>query len=328
VRSVQLFVPQFVPDPPDPAEALSGHPALQRLLARARRQRVAADHFEAVLCGAFAVRAQDDWPVAPLTLRADGQAPGEHFWLRADPVHLHAQRSELVLVDGDRLDIASGEAAALVDALNLHFSPDGLGFTAPAATRWYVRLPQPARLRTTPLRLAAGRSVDALLPTGADALAWHRRANEAQMLLHAHAVNQAREARGAPAINSLWFWGGGRLPECSANLRVWAEDVLTCGLALCAGRPLEPLPADGAQWLARAGEGEHLVTLELAPRGAWRERADHLERAWLEPLLRAVARGGLQLTLITHHAESALRFTLSRGDLWKVWRRGFGLWHA
>jgi hypothetical protein len=70
------------------------------------------------------------------------------------------------------------------------------------------------------------------------------------------------------------------------------------------------------------------VTLDLPPRGAWRERADHLERAWLEPLLRAVARGSLQLTLITHHAESALRFTLSRGDLWKVWRRGFGSWHA
>jgi hypothetical protein len=328
VRSVQFFVPQFVPDPPDSAEALSGHPALQRLLARARRQREAAEHFEAVLCGAFSVRAQDDWPVAPLTLRAEGQAPGEHFWLRADPVHLRAQRSELVLVDGHRLDIASGEAAALVDALNRHFSADGLHFTAPAATRWYVRLPQPARLRTTPLRLAAGRSVDALLPTGADALAWHRRANEAQMLLHAHAVNQAREACGAPTINSLWFWGGGRLPECSANLRVWAEDVLTRGLALCARRPLEPLPADAAEWVARAGDGEHLVTLELPRYGAWPERADHLERAWLEPLLRAVARGSLQLALITHHAGNALRFTLSRSDLWKVWRRGYGFAHV
>jgi len=324
VRSVQLFVPQLVPDLPDPAEAISRRPDLQRLLARARRQRVAADHFEAMLCGAFAVHAQDDWPVAPLTLRADGQAPGEHFWLRADPVHLHAQQSGLMLVDGARLDIASGEAAALVDALNRHFSADGLAFTAPAAARWYVRLPQPARLRTTPVRLAAGRSVDALLPTGADALAWHRRANEAQMLLHAHAVNAAREARGAPAVNSLWFWGGGRLPECSAHLRVWAEDVLTRGLALCARRPLEPLPADAAEWLARAGDGEHLVTLETlsgGQRGGWDERLAHLERAWLEPLLRAVARGGLQLALVTHHAGNSLRFTLSRSDLWKLWRR-------
>jgi hypothetical protein len=328
VRSVQLFVPQFVPDPPDSAAALSQHMALQRLLARARRQRTAADHFEAALCGVFAVRVQDDWPIAPLTLCADGQAPSEHFWMRADPVHLHAQRSELVLVDGERLEIGRGEAAALVDALNRHFSADDLLFSAPAATRWYVRVPQPARLRTTPLSLAAGHSVDGLLPSGPDALAWHRRANEVQMLLHAHPVNEAREAHGASAINSLWFWGGGRLPECSANLRVWADDVLTRGLALCARRPLEPLPADAAQWLARAGDGEHLVTLELPRSGGWRERVEHLERAWLEPLLRAVARGGLQLALTTHHAGNALRFMLSRSDLWKLWRRGDGFARA
>ena len=29
------------------------------------------------------------------------------------------------------------------------------------------------------------------------------------MLLHAHPVNEAREARGEPAVNSLWLWGAG-----------------------------------------------------------------------------------------------------------------------
>ena len=332
MRSVQLFVPQLVPDLPDPAEALSRHPALHRLLARARKQCVAADHFEALLCGAFAVQPQDDWPVAPLTLRADGEAPGERFWLRADPVHLHAEQGDLVLVDGERLDITHGEAAALVDALNRHFSTDGLEFTAPTPTRWYVHLQQPLRLHTTPLSLATGRRVDALLPTGGDALAWHRCANEAQMLMHAHPVNEAREAQGALPINSLWFWGGGRLPECRASLSVWADDALTRGLALCAKRPLAPPPADAADWLARAGDGEHLVTLEIfsgAERRGWDDGAALFDQAWLHPLLRALARGGLQaLALITHHAGHALRFTLARADLWKVWRRGYGLLHA
>jgi hypothetical protein len=31
------------------------------------------------------------------------------------------------------------------------------------------------------------------------------------------------------------------------------------------------------------------------------------------------------LALITHHAGHVLRFTLARGDLWKLWRRGYGL---
>jgi hypothetical protein len=332
VRSVQLFVPQLVPDLPDPDDALLRHPALRRLLARSRKQRTAVDHFEAALCAAFAVRPQDDWPVAPLTLRADGEAPGERFWLRADPVYLQAQQGDLVLVHGERLDIATGEAAALVHALNDHFSADGLDFIAPTPTRWYVRLPQPARLCSTPLSLAAGRGVDALLPRGADALAWHRRANEVQMLLHAHPVNEAREARGAPPINSLWFWGGGRLPDCVATGSVWADDALTRGLALCARVPLASAATDAADWLARAGDGEHLATLEVfsrAERNGWDEAAARFDRAWLDPLLRAVARGGLQaLALITHHAGNALRFTLSRGDLWKLWRSGHGLLHA
>ena len=326
MRSLQLLVPQLVPDLPDATAALSRYPALQRLLHRARKQRVAAEHFEAVLCSLFAVQPQDDWPIGALTLRADNGAPGEHFWLRADPVHLHARQTDLVLVDGEHLDIAIGEATALVDALNRHFSAEGLAFSAPTTMRWYVRLPQPARLRATPLSRAAGRSIDALLPTGPDALAWHRRANEAQMLLHAHPVNQAREALAVPPINSLWFWGGGRLPECNAGLTVWAEDVLTRGLAWCARRPPTPLPTDAADWLARAGEGEHLVTLEaFSADQSWNECAARLERAWADPLRRALARGELQgLTLITHHAGNALRFTLSRSDLWKSWRNRFG----
>jgi hypothetical protein len=128
------LVPQLVPDLPDATDALSRYPALQRLLRRARKQHVAAEHFEAVLCSLFAVQPQDDWPIAALTLRADNGAVGEHFWLRADPVHLHARQTDLMLVDGEHLDIAIGEATALVDALNRHFSAEGLA-ALPSAPR-------------------------------------------------------------------------------------------------------------------------------------------------------------------------------------------------
>ncbi len=43
---------------------------------------------------------------------------------------------------------------------------------------------------------ALNRSVKHHLPQGADALAWHRVMNEAQMILHTHPVNVAREANG------------------------------------------------------------------------------------------------------------------------------------
>jgi hypothetical protein len=44
---------------------------------------------------------------------------------------------------------------------------------------------------------------------------WRHAINEAQMVLHAHPVNQARQAAGQPVVNSLWPWGGGRLPAAT-----------------------------------------------------------------------------------------------------------------
>jgi len=336
VRSVRLFVPQLLPDPPGPADALLRFPNLHRLLARARLQRTPADHSQAVLCAEFGVRVQgDDWPVAPLTLLADGHVPGADFWLRADPVHLQARQSDLVLVDSDRLGISATEAAALIESLNLHFSEEGLSFLAPAAQRWYIRVSQPARLRTIPPDQAAGRSIASLLPRGDDALAWHRRANEVQMLLHEHPVNAAREAAGTPPINSVWFWGGGRLPPSVAaeDAQVWALDPLARGLALNARRALHAPPGGAQAWLAQAADGRHLVLPDLfegaQQHAAWDQRTAHFDAVWLAPLLQALSRGALrELALITHHAGSALRFMLSRADLWKLWRRNYSLAHA
>ncbi len=63
------------------------------------------------------------------------------------------------------------------------------------------------------------RSINSHLPRGDDALAWHRVMNEAQMIMHAHPVTAAREARGAPPANSIWLWGGGTLPRRIAATR-------------------------------------------------------------------------------------------------------------
>ncbi|MCD8503569.1 MAG: hypothetical protein LRY53_01790 [Burkholderiaceae bacterium] len=40
--------------------------------------------------------------------------------------------------------------------------------------------------------------------------AWRKRVNEIQMAWHDHPVNQRREQRGLPAINSVWLYGGAR----------------------------------------------------------------------------------------------------------------------
>jgi hypothetical protein len=330
--TLELVLSGLAPDASDAwRTALRRLPALRKVLARARHHAVACEHPPALLLERFGVAIQEDWPAAPFCLLGDEVDPGGHVWLRADPVHLLPQQSSLVLVGADRLRLRAQECAALLADVNRHLEPVELTLSAPHPSRWYLRVPRPLRIRTTPTEAAQGRSVDPLLPQGPDALPVHTWVNEIQMLLHDHPVNSARADAGVLPVNSLWLWGAGRLvaPAASPTSSVWTDDALLCGLARAAGLPLHAPPADADDWLARAGTGEHLILLPGAGTGAadsagadWRDHAERWERSWLAPLLAALSNRRLGgLTLTTHHGEQALRFSVAPGDLWKVWRR-------
>ncbi|HTS53050.1 MAG TPA: hypothetical protein VMH26_07235 [Burkholderiales bacterium] len=319
MRSLRLFLPQPLPV----AGALAGLPALARILSRARAIACGAGGWEAALLESFGVQRQCDWPVAPLSWLGDGGEAGASYWLRADPVHLRAERDALVLIDGRHFALEAEAASALVQALNAHFESDGLRFFAPSPMRWYVAMDRVPEIATSPLRAVAGRSVEPLLPQGDGALTWHRWFNDIQMMFHIHAVNEARESAGQATVNSVWFWGGGVLP---ARVRggfagLWGEDPLARGLARAAGLPWTALPENAAQWLAQAPEGEHVVVLD--PFGVrQRETLEIMEHGWFAPLLRALRQRLLsKMTLLAESGDATVRFELGPGDLWKFWRR-------
>jgi hypothetical protein len=141
--------------------------------------------------------------------------------------------------------------------------------------------------------------------------------NEAQMLLHEHPVNTEREARGAPAVNSVWFWGGGTLDARIARpfSVVLAEDPLARGLALAAGIPERQLPASAGAALAMLPpEGAALMLLDSSASAA-------LEHDWFEPLLAALGRGRIgMLSLVLPGKESILEVETVRSDLRYFWR--------
>lgn len=323
VAALEFFVPDLVPAPSDPALPRRC-PSLHRWLSRARLARAPAAAFDAVLCQRFGVTRQHDWPVAALTLLADGEAPGAACWLRADPVTVQATRADLVLAAAQGAALARDETEALLAALNRHFAPEGLRFHSPHPERWYLQTEAPAAIETVPLHQAIGRSIATLLPRGTDALSWHRRLNEIQMLLHDHPVNAAREARDVAPVNALWLWGGGRLSRCEAGgaITIWGGTPLVRGLAACAGRPCHALPADGRAWLQVAADGAHLISLDAGTPGLpSAERWHALERDWFEPLTGAVRAGALaSAKVITHCGDERLTFTLSQVNLWKLWR--------
>jgi hypothetical protein len=99
-------------------------PALERLLGKGRRRQAQTASVEAWLCEQFSVERQQDWPIAPYCLLADGGEPGGHHWLRADPVLLKLEGGRLVLADSGAFSISQQEADSLTDSLNAHFSAD------------------------------------------------------------------------------------------------------------------------------------------------------------------------------------------------------------
>lgn len=341
---LELVVPALFPAQGLPAAST---PALEMLLARARRTSGQAGNLETWLCRSFALhRLPAENPAVPagaLTAHAyrlepgglepGGLAPGESLWLRADPVHLRPDRDRVLLMPGQALAITTEEAQELSAALQpLLAGKFLLHAVTPGA--WCLRIEGEAGDRSSarggssarpPVELA-GADIDPHLPPKR----WHRLLTELQMALYAHPVNTAREQRGAPVINSVWLWGAGILPPAASGpwQSVSAADPVALGLARLAGMRHRTPGAGATEWLDRAPEdGRHLVVIDglrgLRAAGNVEEfarRAAGLETAWFAPLLAALKAGRIGMLTI-HAPEAAASFETVRGDLRRFWRR-------
>lgn len=332
IMDCRLLIPSlFWSWPQGEENSLRGLPlaALETLLARGVQQRNQTPDSTAWLCKAFGVGAQPDPPAASLTLLADGGDPGRHYWLRADPAHLLADRDRLLLAAAGDLGLTEEQSAATTTALNQHFAADGMVFFAPNPARWYLRLARSPALQTFPPSRAIGRNIMDFLPSGQDGMRWRGILNEIQMLLHSLPANAERESRGEPEVNGLWLWGGGLLPHevVSPFAEVWAEDPLARGLAVAAGVPCIRPPETGKEWLARAADGSQLVVLDALQDAAlsgnlprWRQELAHLEQAWFGPLKQALRGGRLSRLSLVVADGTCREFTVTGSDLWKFWR--------
>src|SRR5512138_1128378 len=320
-----FLVPHLFP-PPRLLEAAGGPrlPGLQTLLARGKRLACPAEGVEGALCQALGIERQQDWPLAPILLEADGGTAGDAYWLRADPVHLRVMRDRIVLSESAALELSREEADTLAAAIGRHFGAE----LEPRVLRpqhWYAQLPPTTRLTTTPLSLATGRDIDPLLPQGTDAMRFRVLLNELQMLLHEHPVNQAREARGELPVNSLWLWGGGTKPVApGARVRLYARDDASLALGAFGGAQLSPLPPYLDEHLL-APEG--VFVLDELARAAqcgdaygWRKALHTLETHWFEPLRRNLHRLPCSCAHIIDPANGRA-LLLRRADAWKIWRR-------
>lgn len=322
-----LLIPELIWPEPGDRDTFAGLelPHLNTLLARGHLTRNAAPSFEAALADIFGLAMPV--PYAALRLLGEGEAPGNHAWACADPVHLRLHQERLLLADGATLDIAMTESTALADALNRNFTDLG-EFRVAAPDRWYLRLATDASFEVPPLSEMTGRRLQQQLPEEKPT-AWLRKLlNEAQMLLHLHPANETRTNAGRMPINSLWLWGPGRLPATLAAPfdQAFGDDPLTLGMARCAGIPTQAPPTGFNALPDNAGHvlvvlADLMRAVQYEDADAWRERMAALEHDWFAPLLAAVRKGSVTLDLRASTIYGQLGWEVSRGDAWKFWQR-------
>jgi len=155
------------------------------------------------------------WPIAAITRQADARDATGAAWLRADPAYVRPDlNGARLLAIGDGLRLDQADVDAFLPALRPLFGDAGVPLDAPAPTRWYLRLPREATLPAfAEPDVALGADMFEHLPEGSEGRRWRALLSEAQVVLHNHPRNAERAARGLPPVNSLWFWGGGVLPD-------------------------------------------------------------------------------------------------------------------
>ena len=247
------------------------------------------------------------WPYAAITYAFDTGETATDWVMRCDPVHLRPDVGTAYLFAGDELELEQAEAEALAGTLNAHFAEEGFRLEVPTPARWYLRQERPPQLVASPPSVIARQEVGAFLPAEEGALTWRRRFNEAQMVLYQAETNLARESRGALPVNSVWFWGAGKLPadtprDTSSYTCVWSDLALVGGLGVLGWETSRLLPANVDEWFVELEPGRHLVVLDAAYGAvisndveAWRRALEDFEVRWT-PLLRAWERSiGLEL---------------------------------
>jgi hypothetical protein len=226
-------------------------------------------------------------------------ASSAQAWAWVTPCHWAMGREHATLTEPAALGLTEADSRALMAAMQVYFSEDGITLHYAAPQRWLAAGELFRGLPTASMDRALGRSVDPWLPasthSGASTAGKKLRLlqNEMQMLMYTHPINEARSAQRQLPVNSIWFSGTGDLPADfklqSATPQVQAPRVL----ADAALRGDWPAYAEGwaqvnalAQaMLLRQDAGELLQltlcgerraqTYESAPAG-WRTRLSRL----------------------------------------------------
>ncbi len=315
---------------PGAARETSGAPscsALEALLDRAVAAPCSRDLTEH-LCARFGLQGGDvDLPLGALTRAARGETTCNGAFALLSAVHLFVDRDRVYVIPLSSSSVSDAESDDLQQLLREQLATWCDDVQRETTTLWTLALRSQPALQTIDIESAAGRDARDCLPRGADAGKWMTLVNELQMLLHAHPMNVRREQIGQPAINSVWLWGVGSMPQVRQKpfAMVYSDRVFVRGLAALSGVPnaASPerftLPEDSS-----ARERPACIALfdafnEPADQD-WTVVVERLERDWFSPLRAALRVGSLRQATLWLGNGREYAIDARQAGRWR-WRR-------
>lgn len=328
-----LLVPGLL-QPPQPLQALPSQeqPSFKLLnwfFARAKESQIPVSGFYPMLFHLFGITkdSQSDYPVAALTHLIDSGENDSEWHLRCDPASIQADMDRLVLMGHGSLGLSETDTQQLLNIINVHVQQDGWQIEALSVDRWYVKGTKKLQVSTTPPLEALAKDIKHDLPTGPDGPYWCSLMNECQMLLHDVPLNEERQAKGLLSINSLWFWGGGVLPEttvCPYDV-VYGNDPLLAGLAQHAGCAYEQ--TENVWQSIQQQHDKHLLividevqsTLASQDLFYWLDAVKQFEQTNMQAVIELLKEGHIsQVTLLSADGRA---FELTKPRLRHWWQR-------
>lgn len=227
-------------EPPDTASETSLTPPHERALGRA-----------------LGLQAEDGcWPLAALEAARLGLPGAGQAWAWLSPAHWQLGTDQVSMADPAELGLEEAQSRAFLQTLRPSLEEAGIAVHYAAPSRWLASHPCFEAVPCASVDRVAGRNVDPWLPADPRARVLRRLQSEAQMLWHGHPLNEAREARGEAAVNSVWWSGSGRAAGVSWPEGLVVDDRLRAP-ALAADAPgwagaLQALDAQGLRGLLEA----------------------------------------------------------------------------
>lgn len=330
MRKLTLFIPGlFDHNSFHQSEYISNTTALERYLRFSSSKYVGRHRFIDTLFRLFGfAELQNDHPVAAVTRLIDNADDLDGVWMRADPVHLSAERDAVVLLDTTSFSLSRRESLIFAAELQALFAKRHIKLESPTNHRWYLKLQRLPDITTVPIHEVAGRDIREYMPVGKDKILWDQLANDIQMSLYHSELNKERQQRGNFPVNGLWMWGPGSLPKAPGCIwsNVFGDEITTYGLSVLTDSAYLDLPDSMQEVVAQTNDHARVLVvisfgmqhIQYGNAEGWRDFIHYIENEWfshVDELFRQKAFS--ELNLLTGQQK----FVFTRFSPMKLWRR-------